>query len=70
MNRTNRPTTRKCRNWLTSSRIRRQMFAERLAQQWNEIRLCATIERDSVKLSRLAAELDKRKRQETLPANK
>jgi hypothetical protein len=69
MNRTNRRTTRNCRNWLTSSRIRRQRLAERLAQQWNEIRLCATIERDAVKLSRLAAELDKPMHPETLPAN-
>ena len=40
-------------------------MAERLTLQWAELRLYATIEKDSVKLSRLAAERDNRKRQET-----
>jgi hypothetical protein len=61
------PNSRNCRNWLTSSRVRRQAMAERLAMQWAELRLYATIEKDPVKLSRLMAERDKRKRQEKNP---
>jgi hypothetical protein len=43
-------------------------MAERLTVQWAELRLYATIEKDSVKLSRLVAERDNRKRQETNPS--
>jgi hypothetical protein len=43
-------------------------MTERLTEQWLEIRLHATIEQDPVTLSRLAAELDRRKRQEILPS--
>jgi hypothetical protein len=67
MNRATAECPRNCRNPLISCRVRRQIMAERLSQQWSEIRLYATIERDSIKLSRLAAELDKRKRQESSP---
>jgi hypothetical protein len=42
-------------------------MAERLTKQWHEIRLHATIERDPAKLSRLAAELEKRQRLEVKP---
>jgi hypothetical protein len=68
MNPATRPNFRNCRNWLTSSRARRQVMTERLTEQWLEIRLHATIEQDPVTLSRLAAELDRRKRQEILPS--
>ncbi len=67
MNRASALYTRNCRNPLISSRVRRQIMAERLSRQWGEIRLYATIEKDSVKLSRLVAELEKRKRQEPAP---
>jgi hypothetical protein len=43
-------------------------MAERLTKQWQEIRRHATIEKDCVKLSRLAEELRQRKRQEALPS--
>jgi hypothetical protein len=43
-------------------------MTERLTKQWLEIRRHVTIEKDPVKLSRLAAELDRRKRQEVLPS--
>jgi hypothetical protein len=67
----NRPAgldSRNCRNWLTSSRVRRQAMTERLTKQWQEIRRHATIEKDSVKLLRLADERDKRKLQEAFPS--
>lgn len=67
MNRATALRVRNCRNWLTSSRVRRQVMAERLTKQWHEIRLHATIERDPAKLSRLAAELEKRQRLEVKP---
>jgi hypothetical protein len=63
----NRPSSLKkqnCRNLLCSSRARRQVMAERFTQQWREILRHATIERDAVKLASLAAESEKRKRQE------
>jgi hypothetical protein len=68
MNRATGSTSRNCRNWLASSRVRRQLMAERLTKQWQEIRRHATIEKDCVKLSRLAEELRQRKRQEALPS--
>jgi hypothetical protein len=68
MNRTTGSNPRNCRNWLTSSRVRRQAMAERLTEQWQEIRRHATIEKDSVKLLRLSDELKQRKRQEALPS--
>jgi hypothetical protein len=43
-------------------------MAERLTEQWQEIRRHATIEKDSVKLLRLSDELKQRKRQEALPS--
>jgi hypothetical protein len=53
----------KCRNLLTSSRVRRQRMAEKLDQQWNELRRIATIERDPQRLAQLTSELDRRRRQ-------
>jgi len=44
---------RSCRNFVAPSRIRRQRMAEEFDQQWRELRLCATIERDSQKLAKL-----------------
>jgi hypothetical protein len=38
-------------------------MAEKLAQQWNELRRIATIERDPQRLAQLTTELDRRKRQ-------
>ena len=64
MNRSSAWQTRNCRHWLTSSRVRRQMMAERLTEQWREIRLHATIESDAVKLTRLAAESEQHQRLE------
>jgi hypothetical protein len=52
-----------CRNLLTSSRVRRQKMAEKLDQQWNELRRIATIERDPQRLAQLTSELDRRQRQ-------
>jgi hypothetical protein len=52
-----------CRNLLTSSRVRRQRMAEKLDQQWNELRRIATIERDPQRLAQLTSELDRRQRQ-------
>jgi hypothetical protein len=66
MNRTGGLNLRKCRNWLASSRVRRQLMTERFTEQWQEIRRHATIEKDSVKLSRLVEESRQRKRQEAL----
>ena len=55
MNRTiyYRPKPRKCRTFIASSRVRRQRMAETFDQQWRELRLYATIERDSQKLEKL-----------------
>ena len=47
---------RNCRNLLAPSRIRRQRMAEKFDQQWRELRLYATIERDSQKLAKLVAD--------------
>jgi hypothetical protein len=55
--------SRRCRNSATPFRVRRNESTERLDKQWCELRLHATIERDAEKLLRLAAEIDKRKRQ-------
>ena len=54
-----RSRTRNCRNSLTPSRVRREALAARLDKQWCELRCHATIEKDSEKLLRLAAELGK-----------
>ena len=59
MNRASGLEVRNCRNWLTSSRVRRQVMAERLTKQWHEIRRHVTIESDAAKLSNLAAESEK-----------
>jgi hypothetical protein len=69
MNRTSSLKTRNCRNWLSSSRSRRQLMAERFTEQWHEIRRHVTIEKDVVKLAILLAE-DKRKRQEAIAQRK
>jgi hypothetical protein len=68
MNRALSSTTRNCRNWLASSRARRQSMAERFTQQWHEIRRHVTIEKDVMKLAILAE--DKRKRQEAIVQRK
>ncbi len=47
---------RSCRNFLDPSRVRRQRMAEKFDQQWRELRLYATIERDSQKLEKLVAD--------------
>ena len=47
---------RSCHNFLAGSRVRRQRMAEKFDQQWRELRLCATIERDSEKLEKLIAD--------------
>jgi hypothetical protein len=51
-----------CRNLLMSSRVRREQLTERVEEQWNELLVHATIERDPEKMLRLTAELDQRKR--------
>ena len=61
MNRASGLASRNCRNLLTSSRVRRQRMAEKLDQQWNELRRIATIERDPQRLAQLTSELDRRK---------
>ena len=60
MNRTlgsknNQYNLRGCHNFLARSRVRRQRMAEKFDQQWRELRLYATIERDSQKLEKLVA---------------
>ena len=45
-----------CRTFIASSRVRRQRMAENFDQQWRELRLYATIERDSPKLEKLIAD--------------
>ena len=54
--------TRKCRNLLAPSRVRRQTMAENLDNLWREIFRHATVENDPQKLAQLTAELEKRKR--------
>jgi hypothetical protein len=54
--------TRKCRNLIASSRVRRREMAENLDTLWREICRHATIEDDPQKLSQLTAEVEKRKR--------
>jgi hypothetical protein len=49
-------TTRRCRNLLASSRVRRQAMAVSLNEQWRELRKYATIERDPQKLAKLVAD--------------
>lgn len=63
MNRAPGSASRNCRNLLTSSRVRGQRMAEKLDQQWSELRRIATIERDPQRLAQLVSELDKRRRQ-------
>jgi hypothetical protein len=48
--------SRSCRSFIASSRVRRQRMAEKFDQQWRELRLYATIERDSQKLEKLIAD--------------
>lgn len=48
--------SRSCRSFIASSRVRRQSMAEKFDQQWRELRLYATIERDSQKLAKLIAD--------------
>jgi hypothetical protein len=69
MNRATGLNSRNCRNWLASSRVRRQLMAERLTAQWHEIRRHATIEKDVVKLLRLADQLNKGEPKEALPTS-
>jgi len=52
-----------CRNFLMSSRGRRDAFAERLDEMWGELRRHVTIEKDREKMFRLAAELGERRQQ-------
>ena len=52
---------RNCHNLLMSSRVRRDMMADRLDSEWQELRQHASIERDTEKLLRLTAEFGKRK---------
>jgi hypothetical protein len=54
---------RNCRNFLTSSRDRRDTLAQRLDTQWRELRRHVTIERDPEKMFQLTAEFARRKRQ-------
>ena len=54
--------TRKCRNLIASSRVRRQGMVESLDALWREMYRHATIEKDPQKLSQLTAEVEKRKR--------
>ena len=51
-----------CHNLLMSSRVRRDVMADRLDSEWQELRRHASIERDTEKLLRLTAEFGKRKR--------
>lgn len=53
---------RSCHNFLARSRVRRQRMAEGFDQQWRELRLYATIERDSQKLEKLIADFRKANR--------
>jgi hypothetical protein len=62
MNQLSRFPTRKCRNFIASSRVRRKEMAENLDTLWREIYRQATIEKDPQKLSQLTAEVEKRKR--------
>jgi hypothetical protein len=62
MNRFSVLHTRKCRNLIKSSRVRRQGMAENLDKLWRELSWLATIENDPQKLSQLTVELEKRKR--------
>ena len=52
-----------CRNLSTSSRRRRDRSAERLEEEWRELRRHVTIENDPEKMLQLAAELAQRRRQ-------
>jgi hypothetical protein len=54
--------SRKCRNPVGSSRLRRQVLAENLEKRWLELRGYATLEKDPQKLLELASELEKRGR--------
>ena len=57
------PQARSCRSLLTTSRSRREAWAERQNQQWCELRRHFTIEQDPEKMLRLTVELDHRRRQ-------
>ena len=61
MNRYIGSPTRKCRNLIVSSRVRRQGMAEKLNALWQEIYRHATIEQAPKKLSPLIAKVEKRK---------
>jgi hypothetical protein len=56
----------RCRASPTPSRVRREALAERLENQWREIRRHATIEKDPGKMLRLTSQLDQRKNQTEL----
>jgi hypothetical protein len=56
MNHPHELNVRNCRIPIVSSRIRRQVMAETLDQQWRQIRRDATIERDTPKLAKLIAD--------------
>lgn len=56
-------SARNCRNLRISSRVRREVMADRLDAQWQELRRHATVERDPEKLLRLTAEISKSRRQ-------
>ena len=53
---------RNCRGSLTPP-VGRYALGEKLERQWRELRRHATIERDTEKMMRLTAELNKRKQQ-------
>jgi hypothetical protein len=56
-----------CHKFLATGRVRRQALAKRLERQWRELLMHATIERDPEKMSRLTAEIDRRKRPAEIP---
>jgi hypothetical protein len=53
--------TRNCRNLMVSSRVRRQVMAEKFDTMWLQLRRHATIETDPNKLLQLANDLKKAK---------
>lgn len=59
-------SARNCRNLLMSSRVRRDMMADRLDADWERLRRHASVEMDTEKLLRIMAECGKRKRKADL----
>ncbi len=53
--------TRNCRNLMVSSRVRRQVMAEKFDTMWLQLRRHATIETDLNKLWQLVADQKKAK---------